>query len=298
MTDDNDIVEDGTAEDEERGPVAGERLAEARRELQIPVIDIAKELHLDEFKVRALESNDFDVIGAPVFAKGHLRKYAQLVRVSEADVMADYYQLNRSVGTPPVVTTRPKPRRVISPGPWLAAIIVIAIVASAYWWFAVREASSGSPVTGTVTPLPERSGTAIDDGIADTDSDANAGDERPDEVELPADDPDVYIEDEPETEPQAAQPQTAVPASPDVLETRLSITYSGDCWTEITDASGGRLFFDLGKAGRTVNLSGIAPLNVLFGDAENVSIEVDGVPYTISAADRRGETARLTISGS
>ena len=61
--------------------MAGERLAIARREQQIPVIEIAKELHLDEPKVRALERNEFDVLGAPVFAKGHLRKYAQLVDV-------------------------------------------------------------------------------------------------------------------------------------------------------------------------------------------------------------------------
>ncbi|MDH4054889.1 MAG: helix-turn-helix domain-containing protein, partial [Gammaproteobacteria bacterium] len=71
---DNQLVED----DESAGPKGGERLAEARRALQITVIEIAKELHLDELKVRAMESNDFDVIGAPVFAKGHLRKYAQL----------------------------------------------------------------------------------------------------------------------------------------------------------------------------------------------------------------------------
>ena len=65
-------------DDERRGPLAGERLAVARRNQQITVLEIAKELHLDEHKVRALEQNDFDVLGAPVFAKGHLRKYAQL----------------------------------------------------------------------------------------------------------------------------------------------------------------------------------------------------------------------------
>ena len=94
MSDENDKTDDVITDDEPRSPVGGERLAEARRELQIPVIEIAKELHLDEYKVRALECNDFDVIGAPVFAKGHLRKYAQMVKVDEADVMADYYQLN------------------------------------------------------------------------------------------------------------------------------------------------------------------------------------------------------------
>lgn len=293
MADEKKILESQVADDEEQGPVAGERLAEARRELQIPLIDIAKELHLDEYKVRALESNDFDVIGAPVFAKGHLRKYAQLVKVAEADVMADYYRLNRSATAPPVVASRAKARRVISPGPWLAAIVVIAAAATAYWWFTVREAAPERPETGTITPLRQVPDSSIDgDSVADEAVDRLA----PDATETPQSAPDS--EPEPELEPDV-EPVTVLPVVPaDPLEMRLSITYSGDCWTEITDSSGRRLFFDLGKAGRTVNLSGQAPFTVLFGDAENASIEVNGTPYTISPADRRGQTARLTITGS
>ncbi|NQV86334.1 MAG: DUF4115 domain-containing protein, partial [Woeseiaceae bacterium] len=78
---------------------------------------------------------------------------------------------------------------------------------------------------------------------------------------------------------------------------QLSITYLGDSWTEITDANGRRLFFELGESGRTVNLSGEAPFNVLFGDAANVSLAINGAAFEIPAADRRGRTARLTISG-
>ena len=78
-------------------------------------------------------------------------------------------------------------------------------------------------------------------------------------------------------------------------EVQLAVTFSGDCWTEITDAGGRRLFFDLGRRGRTVSVSGVAPLSVLFGNADNVSVSVNGVAYTIRDADRRGQTARLTI---
>jgi cytoskeleton protein RodZ len=276
VSDEND-KRDETAQDEESpGPMAGERLAEARREQQIAVIEIAKELHLDEYKVRALECNDFDVIGAPVFAKGHLRKYAQLVKVDEADVMADYYQLNRSAGAPPVISIRPKPRQVMSPGPWVAVIVVIVVAATAYWWFATRETASETPVTGEIAPLPQES-----EPVAEQQTDVAD--------EVVADDPIVSLDPE---------PVAAVVISTDDSAMRMSITYSGDCWTEITDASGRRLFFDLGKAGRTVNLSGEAPFNVLFGDAANVSLEVNGGPFEIPAADRRGRTARLTITGS
>ncbi len=79
---------------------------------------------------------------------------------------------------------------------------------------------------------------------------------------------------------------------------RLLVTYSGDCWTEITDALGRRLFFGLGTDGRTVELSGAAPFNVLFGNAENVRLQVNGVERAITASERRGRIARWTSTDS
>ncbi|MCH9696397.1 MAG: DUF4115 domain-containing protein [Gammaproteobacteria bacterium] len=289
MSDETDKDDVADANSEPTGPVGGERLAEARRALQIPVLEIAKELHLDEHKVRALEANRFDVIGAPVFAKGHLRKYAQLVNVDQADVMADYYLLNRAGDAPPVIAKRPKQNREISPGPWAAVIVVIIIAATAYWWFAVRDPDV-TPASGAIAPLPQVTNEDDDSPglVANEPTIELPGQGAPAEevVELPTD-----------VEAQIEQSQDS---QPQVVETdglRLSVTYNGDCWTEITDASGRRLFFDLGKAGRTVNLSGDAPFNVLFGNAGNVSLEVNGARYDIPAASRRGRTARLTITG-
>ncbi len=279
MSDENDKRDEMAPDEESQGPIAGERLAEARREQQIPVIEIAKELHLDEYKVRALESNDFDVIGAPVFAKGHLRKYAQLVNVDESDVMADYYQLNRSKGAPPVFFARPKPRKFVSLGPWIAVIIVSLVVASAYWWFTVREPAPPPPVTGAIAPLPSQP-EVLDEPASDSPDEAQEAD---------VDEPIVALE------PDPVVAEVVAAGSPGM---RMSITYLGDCWTEITDASGRRLYFDLGEEGRTVNLSGEAPFNVLFGDAANVSLVVNDRAFDIPAADRRGRTARLTITGS
>ncbi len=274
---DNQLVED----DESAGPKGGERLAEARRALQITVIEIAKELHLDELKVRAMESNDFDVIGAPVFAKGHLRKYAQLVKVNEADVMADYYQITRSSGLPPALAPRPRPRPPISLGPWIGAIVVILIAASGYWWFASQPSAPAPRVTGQVTPSssPSPAETAVEEEEGET------APEEPDDAELE--------ELVPISQPVAEPPREVVT---DANLMQLSITYVDDCWTEITDATGRRLYFDLGVSGRTINLSGESPFSVLFGDADNVTLAVDGEAFQIPAASRRGKTARLTIT--
>ena len=124
------------------GPLAGERLAAARRDQDIAIKDIAKELHLDQHKVQALEQTQFDVLGAPVFAKGHLRKYAALVKVPIDDVLTDYYQLNRSVGAPPVVGAPRKTQRDIDLVKYAvpAAGVLFALIIIS-WWLA-----SGSPL--------------------------------------------------------------------------------------------------------------------------------------------------------
>jgi cytoskeleton protein RodZ len=328
MTDEKDKPDTESPEAEAEGPVGGERLAEARRAKQISVLEIAKELHVEEAKIRALENNEFEVLGAPVFAKGHLKKYSQLVGVNGDDVMADYYRLTRSQEMPPLVIKHKKPKREPSPGPWIGAFLLVVLLALAYWMLVERPLATqpapavSAPATSGVTrpPASARADDAEDAPAAGTPMEENADapplerdtDAPPQEEIADAADPaEQPLPDTPTSQPPAedvartvtgvqqplpaAAQETAAPAAGGD-NVRLSVTFLGDCWTEITDASGRRLFFQLGRSGRTVNLSGAAPLNVLFGDADNVDIRVNGEDFTIPAANRRGRTARLTIS--
>ena len=291
----NDGVDkqEGT-EDEPQGPYGGERLAEARRELKISVLEIAKELHLDEPKVRAIERNEFDFLGAPVFAKGHLKKYAQLVNVDPADVLADYYKMHRSAEVPPVVSSRPRPRRELSPGPWIAVIVVIIVLVSAYVWF---TRPIGLP-TGADEPAPVAE-TASSAPGADPSAGAEEADKTPEEA------PDAAPDAAPATEVMPVPEETGIDetaettSSPGVAEgqVRVLLTYTGDCWTEVSDATGRRLFFSLGKDGRTVELSGAEPLNVLFGSPANVRVLVNGDEFALPETARPDRPLRLTLSG-
>ncbi len=287
MTEDVDNQDTDESVAEPQGPVGGERLAAARREQQISVLEIAKELHLDEPKVRALERNEFEVLGAPVFAKGHLKKYAELVSVDPDDILTDYYRLERAGEMPPLVSTRRRPRQELSPGPWIAVIVVVVIVATAYWWFTSRPLQ---PDTASDVVAPPATDESVSVETPETDDSI---------VEAPE-----QIDDEPDTEPEAAEPDVSEEpveetSSPALAEgqMRVLLTYTGDCWTEITDASGRRLFFDLGKDGRTVELTGAEPFNVLLGNPGNVSVIVNGGDYALPASGRPDRPLRLTISG-
>ncbi len=271
-------------------PLAGERLAEARQAADIPLRDIAKELHLDEQKVSALEENRFDDLGAAVFAKGHLRKYAELVGVSPDDVIADYDQMNQAA-TPPPVVGRKRPRvRDLSPGSWIAGFLIIVVVAGALYWWLSREpvVSGGSRV---VTPAP-----AVTAPVAVADSESIVIPLEIDATEPVEESPPEQAAEPLEAVADFVEPVAAASDLTDVASVELTLSFSGDCWAEVTDASGRRLFFDLGRDGRNVKVAGAAPLRVLLGNSDNVSVQVDGRDYAISASQRRGNTATLTIN--
>ncbi len=284
-TSDNSATEPAEADS---GPRAGERLAAARREKQISVVEISKELHLDEHKVRALERNEFDAVGAPVFAKGYLRKYAQLVGVPVEDVLLDYYTLQPAEDMPPVVGPVRRPVRELHPGRWLLLLLVLAVIGSAYWWFFVREPSSPVPARDASRPtLPDAPPERVEPEPSESLSPPIA---EPDPAAEASATPDAASRS---PEPAVTAPATRADMAPG--DVQVSIAYDGDCWTEITDAGGERLFFGLGAEGRTVSVSGAAPLSVLFGNADNVRLRVDGADYPIPATSRRGRTARFSI---
>ena len=168
MTDEKEKPDVESPDAAAEGPVGGERLAEARRAKQISVLEIAKELHVEEAKIRALENNEFELLGAPVFAKGHLKKYSQLVSVNHDDVLADYYRLTRSQDLPPVIVNRNKPRNELSPGPWIAGIVVLLLLALMYWLiverpFSTTPAPAVTTPAAVETPPPEAAQTDVED---------------------------------------------------------------------------------------------------------------------------------------
>ena len=296
MNNKSDIDErDDESAEEPKGPFAGARLAAARREQQISIDEVAKELHLDEVKVRSLEDNQFESLGAPVFAKGHLRKYALLVGISVDEAIAEYESLNEAPKDPPVVGKARSVPREIAPGPWLALVLAVALLATAYWWFVMRVPGSAAPPPAVVpaesTETDQSTNSAVVEQLSGQSStEPGTGEDANDDTA-----PTTAATETVEAETSADADATAESEPMADGDSTLEVRFSGDCWTEISDARGERLFFALGREGRSVNLVGQPPFSAVFGDAENVSLVVDGEPYTIPAANRSGRMARLTI---
>ena len=92
-------------------------------------------------------------------------------------------------------------------------------------------------------------------------------------------------------QPAATQTQPPTEASD---AARVVLRFKADSWVEIHDADDKRLYFNLAKAGRSVDVSGTAPIKVLIGYIEGVEMEYNGRPYDFSKYVRKG-VARFEV---
>ena len=270
---------------------AGQLLANARRQEQRSVQDVAHELHLDEWIVEALEADDYGAIGAPVFVKGHMRKYAELMEVAQDDVIAAYYRSEKAPATPPLVAASANPRKlpVVSSGMMLVIVAFIAIALLLVWWFR-RDEPTVPEVPETVSLSPEPT-TLLPASQSDPESVTTTPTEQlRDQVAEDAD--------------SATQSQPASAAPPPVSESSVQVrdgqvlfdmSFSEESWVEIRDGSGRRLFFGMAQSGSSPSVRGVPPLDVLIGNTGGVTLAVNGERYRIPSSSRRGRTARFQV---
>ncbi|MFJ5433608.1 cytoskeleton protein RodZ [Pectobacterium sp. CHL-2024] len=93
------------------------------------------------------------------------------------------------------------------------------------------------------------------------------------------------------------------PAAGTVAETNpapaahaLVMTFTADCWLEVTDASGKKLFSGMQRNGGTLNLDGQSPYKLKIGAPAAVQIQFQGKPVDLSRFVRSNQVARLTLT--
>ena len=268
----------------------GVRLRGARERNRLTILQAAEKLHLDPDILEALEAEHFAALGAPVYVKGHLRHYAELVGES-AQALFDLYSQGDRVPQPDL-TRIPKAEpddtgRLAAPA--VLVVIGFAIAGTVWWGFSLshRHASlAGShAVPATVHAA------------------APIGREAPVKLTLlgAAAAPVRAAEPVPSTAAPPATPvSNTLPGARAVSSPHGEIdavfTFSGESWTEVHDATGKRLLYGLFKGPATRKLEGVPPLTVTLGNATGVTIEVGGRNASISRFERSDHTARFLIA--
>ncbi len=266
----------------------GQQLRQAREAQGLAIAQVAAELHLGENQIDALESERFELIGAPVFVRGHLRNYASLLKLDSERLLGHMQPLGTDP-SPAAVSTEvelamQRDRRVRRIK--LAAGFVIAVVVLFYvgLWIVERVNDlDGAELAGTPPIVIPRA--AGGEAAGDVDSDTPGGAAQP--IELPA----ATADAEAVEEPLAAEPP--VQAAPSTK--RLTVRFNRESWIEAYDARGRRLIYEMGAAGSERTLTGVPPVEIFLGFADGVEILVDGEPFALQNARRRGNTAQITI---
>lgn len=286
-------VEPQAAEDSTPGAI----LKRERERRALSLQQIADELHLDPWIVEAIEANRFVTLGAPVYARGHLRKYATHLGLSPDEIIERYERLQDTpVVTDPIPTAladpvRP-PRRSLKGPAWaLVGVLVLALIG----WAASELLTNGSMFESPIaaTSPPERSAVPVQTAPA-LESEAAAPEASADAIEEPTTTSTVEpaVQPTPAPEPARVAEAGSSPANAEPIEIRLE--FSGESWTEIYDATGARLMYATGTAGRARTIVGVPPLQVNLGSVSAVSLEVNGKPVPIPRREGR-ESARFVI---
>ncbi len=244
----------------------------------------AEDLHLDTWVIEALEANRFEALGAPVYARGHLRKYAALLGLSPATLLERYEAMGGTPADPtpiPVAMSTPvrvvERRRVSKLPLWIAA--AIAIVAGLAWLVFELLRTQGSD-NGTTSEV-----------IAPVVAPEPASTVSEPVVQAAAAPTPTLPRDAGEGREEAEGATTA--------QVRLRLEFSEASWSEIYDASGKRLMFDMGAAGRVRTVAGVPPLRVNLGVASAVSAQVNDRPIVIPRrAGRDGAKFVVEADGS
>ncbi|MDP2323076.1 MAG: helix-turn-helix transcriptional regulator [Gammaproteobacteria bacterium] len=104
----------------------GERLRSARKGRALTLQQAAFTLRLEESVLRALEDERYEVLGAAVFVRGHLKAYAKLLGLSEEVVLTAYRASDPSADAPPKVTRELEKPLTTTPGP-IAILLAVAL---------------------------------------------------------------------------------------------------------------------------------------------------------------------------
>ncbi len=75
----------------------------------------------------------------------------------------------------------------------------------------------------------------------------------------------------------------------------IVLNFNADCWLEVADASGKKLFSGMQRSGGKLSLSGTAPYRLKIGAPAAVQIHYQGQPVDLSRFIRTNQVARLTL---
>ena len=289
-------------QDTELKTSAGTYLRGLREGKGLSVADVSAQTYLHANIIEALEQDAYDSLPSQAYIYGYLQSYAKILNVPPDEVLALYK--NESVYEQP----EQLPETPVTPSAavegsfrWLRVLIYLLLLgagAFALWRYQDEllplvqwEPTPPEPVSGRIEypitivehpkdPFFRAPNTENAQPQAILRAGAATGQERA--PEIPGAATTLTPAETPGERPGSIIPATTFSEStittgngPD----RITMVVNIDCWIEIFDAGNEKVFYDLARAGQTLQLSGAAPFSVLLGNADAATVEFNNAPF-------------------
>lgn len=300
----------------------GELLRRERERVGFSTEEVAAHLHLSKTTLGYLEAGRFDRLPGDTFTRGYIRSYARLLKLDPNTLARHYDRYTGSEGRDTRVTSIGSieaPRRIGRVIMGISTLVIVAgMLALGLWWWNDSRQAPLPPDSNTVQDLLED--VQVDSMVLPESFREQSDNEADDSSQLLSEDAAAQITeqeqagDEPAAEPVAEAAPAGVPAEPVTAEPETSaavtqpaeqspaasgnglvITFSANCWVQVSVPGGRILHSGQMGPGQTLNIDQSGPLDLVIGAADAVStIEYKGQPVQLNA-NRQSGVARLRL---
>lgn len=263
-----------------------------RRRQSFSVGDVSRHLKLSVRQVEALERDEYEIFGGPVFVHGFLRNYAKLLGLDASLLIAsadqklatrgEAIEADQDRGHEPAAAQSLSENGQKSVVPlFIAAAILIAGIAG---WVLTRDEET-APEEG------EASMVAQQESADPTASSGEAPLTEPGAEISPVTQQPASVRSGSGTMTSGASITPVVKQGPTAV---LRLDFFDESWVEVTDRYGDIIYSDLNPPGMSQSISGHPPLTIVIGNASGTVLTyndepIDLAPYT------RVDVARLTL---
>lgn len=285
--------------DQNEAQTTGVRLRNAREQLGLSQQAVAERLCLKVSTVRDIEEDKAPSDLASTFLRGYIRSYARLVHVPEEELLPGLEKQAplRAAKVAPMQSFSLGKRRKKRDGwlmsfTWLVLFVVVGLTGA--WWWQNHKAQQEEITTmadqstaelnadkdsGQSVPLDTSAAASQDMTPAQTapatpvDSTAATQTPAPTATQNTVVAPSQANVDTAATSaaPAATETPSALPtnqagvAAPAADPNALVMNFTADCWLEVTDATGKKLFSGMQRKDGSLNLTGQAPYKLKIG---------------------------------
>ena len=291
-------------------PHLGQRLRAAREVRSWSREDVAHRLHVPTSVVADIEAERFERLGAPIYLRGYLSKYAALVELPQIIVLRALEGLcepvlKASTDAPPTAATWERYRVAVIGGvitlavaiPMLTLVANRGINAPVPQVRSLDESEMSEPVTLAPEPLVSSS---VDPPVATQAAAATLPDAPITTPAVPAPGADsagvgesgavVEVPEEPAL--MASMAGFSTPATPGAHV--LEAYFREDSWIEIFAVDGRAIEQNLIRAGQTRRYESTGAVSVKVGNVSGVDLRADGNSIDL-AVHARANVARLRL---